>query len=133
MIHELRWNTNLRYLSVMKVVTVLEFLALICGIATAYVLQLNIVSKLAVTVFCILRVVTAHLNHRYVADALGATDQYMFYPFFYFLRFLGCFFFCALARFSSSLCLRVSSCSPTLFIASSKVLTISAISAVTLR
>jgi hypothetical protein len=81
--HEVRWNNRLNYLGFMKIITILEFFGMLLGITLTYMMsQLDWRYRYTLIGFVVLRLITAHINTRYVARAINAEDQYILYPFF---------------------------------------------------
>jgi len=81
-LREWKWQARLRYLAVLKVLTILEFFGAILAMATAQVAGLTREGVICVAGFVLLRLLTAHINQRHVAVSIDAQDKYMLYPFF---------------------------------------------------
>ncbi len=80
--NEWKWQARLRYLAVLKVLTILEFMGAILAVATAHTIGITREGFICVGGFVLMRLLTAHINQRHVATAIDAQDKYMLYPFF---------------------------------------------------
>lgn len=72
----------MRYVAFLRLMVQLEFFGAILAIALALMLVVPSPYMSIVITFCLLRLLTAHLNHRWVQQAGNVQDQYMLYPFF---------------------------------------------------
>lgn len=81
LMHEAVLQVRLKYIAFLRLIVQLEFYGLLLGAALAWMAIVPKPYFSLIIAFLVLRLITAHINHRNVAAYHQVQDQYMLYPF----------------------------------------------------
>ncbi len=82
LMHEAVLQVRLKYIAFLRLIVQLEFYGLLLGAALTWMAYVPNPYFTVIVTLLMLRVITAHINHRKLAAYHNVQDQYTLYPFF---------------------------------------------------